>query len=140
MAGWRLADLIIGLAISAAILKVLHTAAGDISRRLMDRIDPDRVEHQLGHVDGIEAVDRVRVRWIGHELHAAADVALDRSVVLAATHDILEDARHHLLHTIPRLTGILLHANPAGCHHAHECLRHHDRPRDTQNELASRPY
>jgi cation diffusion facilitator family transporter len=131
MAGWELADPVVGLAISAAILKVLHTAAGDIYRRLMDQIDPalvDRLEHQLDHVDGIEAIDRVRVRWIGHELHADADVALDPSLDLGATHDILEDARHKLLHAVPRLTDVVLHANPAGCHHAHELVRHHDRP------------
>jgi cation diffusion facilitator family transporter len=130
MAGWRLADPVVGLAICAAILKVLHTAARDISRRLMDRIDPDlvdRLEHELAAVGGITAVDRVRVRWIGHELHADADVAIDRTLDLAATHDILEDARHQLLHTIPRLADVLLHANPAGCHHAHERLRHHER-------------
>lgn len=130
MAGWRLADPIVGLLISAAILQVLRTAARDIYRRLMDRVDPalvDRIEHHLGDVDGIETVDRVRVRWIGHELYADADVALDRTLDLAATHDILEDARHQLLHAVPRLTDVLLHANPAGCHHAHERLRHHDR-------------
>jgi cation diffusion facilitator family transporter len=130
MAGWRLADPVVGLVITAAILKVLHTAARDIYRRLMDRVDPalvERIEHELGHVDGIEAVDRVRVRWIGHELYADADVALERTLDLAASHDILEDARHQLLHAVPRLTDVLLHANPAGCHHAHERLRHHDR-------------
>lgn len=130
MAGWRLADPVVGLAISAVILKVLHTAARDIYGRLMDRVDPalvDGIEHELGHVEGIDAVDRVRVRWIGHELHADADVAVDRTLDLAATHDILEEARHHLLHTVPRLTDILLHANPAGCHHAHERVRHHDK-------------
>jgi cation diffusion facilitator family transporter len=130
MVGWRLADPVVGLAISAAILGVLRRAARDIYRRLMDSVEPDLVdllEHELGQVEGIEAVDRVRVRWIGHELHADADVAVDRSLDLAATHDILEDARHHLLHRIPRLTDVLLHANPAGCHHAHQRLRHHDR-------------
>jgi cation diffusion facilitator family transporter len=130
MAGWRLADPVVGLAICAVILKVLHSAARDIYRRLMDSVDPDlveRVEHELDQVEGIRAVDRVRVRWIGHELHADSDVAVDRSLDLAATHDILEDARHHLLHSIPRLTDVLLHANPAGCHHAHQRLRHHDR-------------
>jgi cation diffusion facilitator family transporter len=44
MAGWRLADPVVGLAICAAILKVLHAAARDISRRLTDRIDPDLVD------------------------------------------------------------------------------------------------
>jgi cation diffusion facilitator family transporter len=142
IAGWELADPIVSLAISVAILKVLNTAARDIYRRLMDQVDPDlvdRLEHHLDHVDGIEAIDRVRVRWIGHELHADADVALDSRIDLAAAHDILEDARHKLLHAIPRLTDVVLHANPAGCHHAHELVRHHDRPTAPNHELASRP-
>lgn len=129
MAGWQLADPIVGLAISVAILKVLRTAARDVYGRLMDRVDPmlvDRIGHELGHVAGIDAVDRVRVRWIGHELHADADVAVDSTLDVTTTHDVLEDARHHLLHAIPRLADVLLHANPAGCHHAHERLRHHD--------------
>lgn len=130
MAGLRWADPIVGLVIAAVILKVLHTAARGIYGRLMDRVDPalvDRIEAELGQVKGIEAVDRVRVRWIGHELHTDANVEVDRDLGLANVHDILEDARHALLHAIPRLGGVLLHANPAGCHHAHERLRHHDR-------------
>lgn len=130
MAGWRLADPIVGLVISVAIGRVLHIAARDIYRRLMDQVDPDlvdRLEHQLGHVAGVETVDRVRIRWIGHELQADADVALDRSLDLSSTHDILEEARHRLLHAIPRLADVVLHANPADCHHAHAMVSHHDR-------------
>ena len=128
MAGWQLADPIIGLAISAAILNVLRNAARDIYRRLMDRVDPDlvdRVEQQLTHVSGVQTVDRVRIRWIGHELHADADVALDPTLDLAAAHDVLEDARHELLHSVPRLGDILLHANPAGNPDAHRRTCHH---------------
>jgi cation diffusion facilitator family transporter len=128
MAGWRLADPIVGLAISAAILNVLRHAARDIYRRLMDRVDPDlvdQIEHQLAHDSGIHAVDRVRVRWIGHELHADADVALDPPLDVGAAHDVLEDARHRLLHNVPRLGDILLHANPAGRPDAHDRTSHH---------------
>lgn len=131
MAGWQLADPVIGLAISVAILNVLRHASRDIYRRLMDRIDPalvDRLEHELTHVTGIQAVDRVRVRWIGHELHADADIALDPALDLAAAHDVLEDARHHLLHAVPRLRDILLHANPAGRPNAHGRTCHHRLP------------
>jgi cation diffusion facilitator family transporter len=127
-AGWQLADPIVGLAISAIILNVLRHAARDIYRRLMDRVDPDlvdQVEHDLTHVRGIQAVDRVRIRWIGHELHADAEVALDPALDLAAAHDVLEDARHRLLHNIPRLGDILLHANPAGRPDAHSRTSHH---------------
>ena len=128
MAGWPLADPIVGLAISAAILNVLRHAARDIYRRLMDRVDPDlvgQVEHELTPVRGIEAVDRVRIRWIGRELHADADVALDPTLDLAAAHDVLEAARHRLVHRIPRLGDILLHANPAGRPDAHDRTNHH---------------
>jgi cation diffusion facilitator family transporter len=131
MAGWRLADPVVGLAISVAVLNVLRHAARDIYRRLMDRIDPelvDRIEDSLGHTHGVEAVDRVRVRWIGHELEADAEVALDPRLHLAAAHEVLEDARHRLLHEIPRLGDVLLHANPAGRSDAHDRTGHHRSP------------
>jgi divalent metal cation (Fe/Co/Zn/Cd) transporter len=73
----------------------------------------------------VSADDRVRVRRIGHELHADADVALDRTLDLAAAHDVLEDARNRLLHKIPRLGDILLHANPAGLTGADDRTSHH---------------
>ena len=68
MAGWRLADPVVGLAISVAILNVLRHAARDIYRRLMDRVDPELVDRMdaLAHTRGVQSVDRVRVRWIGH--------------------------------------------------------------------------
>jgi cation diffusion facilitator family transporter len=128
MAGWRLADPLVGVAISVAILNVLRHAARDVYRRLMDRVDPalvDRIEDALGHTRGVQAVDRVRVRWIGHELEADAEVALDPRLQLVAAHDVLEDARHRLLHEIPRLGDVLLHANPAGYSDAHDRTGHH---------------
>jgi len=129
IAGWVYADPLIGLAISAAIFNVLRHAARDIFRRLMDRTDPaliDRVEHQLHHIDAIESVDRVRARWVGHQLHVDADVVLDAHLDLAGAHDILEDARHRLFHTIPRLADALLHASPARqTDDPHAATRHH---------------
>ncbi|HET9443690.1 MAG TPA: cation transporter dimerization domain-containing protein, partial [Acidimicrobiales bacterium] len=128
MAGWDHADPVVGLAITVAILNVLRHAARDIYRRLMDRVDPDlvdRIEHELHHARGVEDVDCVRVRWIGHELHADAEVALAPDLSLADTHDVLESARHQLLHAVPRLADILLHPNPAGHDHAHDRTAHH---------------
>jgi cation diffusion facilitator family transporter len=130
VAGWPLADPVVGLVISVAILNVLRHAARDVYLRLMDRVDPalvERVEDALGAAPGVEAVDRVRVRWVGHELHADAEVALDPGLELATAHDVLENARHRLLHRIPRLGDILLHANPAGHAGAHDRTAHHRR-------------
>jgi cation diffusion facilitator family transporter len=115
LAGWERADPVIGLAISAAILNVLRIAARDIYRRLMDRVDPDlvaRIEHQLEDVDGIAEVGRVRVRWVGHELHADADVALAGTLALDATDVVLRAAQQRLVERVPRLCDVVLHARP----------------------------
>jgi divalent metal cation (Fe/Co/Zn/Cd) transporter len=68
---------VVGLVITAAILVVLRGAARDIYRRLMDSVDPelvDQIEEVLVAVPGVDGVDAVRVRWIGHELRAEADI------------------------------------------------------------------
>jgi cation diffusion facilitator family transporter len=129
MAGWRLADPIIGLAISLAIVSVLRVAARDIYGRLMDAIDPglvDQVDAQLAAAPGVRGVERVRVRWIGHQLHVDADVTLDAYIGLTEAHQVLEETRHRLLHDIPRLADALLHASPTSDHgDPHAITRHH---------------
>jgi cation diffusion facilitator family transporter len=129
MAGWRLADPIIGLAISLAIVSVLRVAARDIYGRLMDAVDPvlvDQVDAQLAAAPGVRGVERVRVRWIGHQLHVDADVTLDAYIGLTEAHQVLEETRHRLLHDIPRLADALLHASPTSDHgDPHAITRHH---------------
>lgn len=118
--GFEEADPIVGLLITVMILRVLQGAARDIYRRLMDSVDPalvERIEHTLGHVEGIEAVDSVRVRWIGHRLHAEAEIASAPDLSLAEAHDIAEEARHRLLHTIPGLGQAIIHTSPPGDPH-----------------------
>lgn len=129
LAGWRLADPIVGLVIGVAIIHVLRIAARDIYRRLMDGVDPelvDLVDEQLVATPGVRVVERSRVRWIGHQLHVDAEVALDADLSLTEAHDLLEDARHRLLHHVPRLADALLHASPVSDgDSAHALTRHH---------------
>lgn len=95
----------------------------------MDAVDPElvnQIDAQLAATPGIHGVERTRVRWIGHQLHVDADVILDAHLDLASAHDILEDARHSLLHHIPRLADALLHASPTTDHgDPHAITRHH---------------
>ena len=116
-AGWQQADPIVGLVITVAILAVLRSAARDIYRRLMDSVEPelvDRVEQVLAGVDGVEGVDSVRIRWIGHELRAEAEIVSDADLSFSAAHGIAEEARHRLLHEVPRLADALIHTSPCG--------------------------
>jgi cation diffusion facilitator family transporter len=115
-AGWSLADPIIGLVITVAILTVLRTAARDIYRRLMDAVDPDLVdaaESALSLQPGVLAVRTVRMRWIGHRLHAEAELSIDPATSLDAAHQLAHDAETTLIRAVPKLTSALVHAYPA---------------------------
>lgn len=80
MAGFPLADPIVGLIISAAIAVLLIGTVRSIGRRMMDGIEPDlldRAEHALEHTPRIRDVQDVRLRWVGHRLHGDALVIVD---------------------------------------------------------------
>lgn len=114
--GFPLADPIVGLLITAAILAVLRTAARDVFRRLLDGVDPamvDAAEQALAARPGVQAVRSVRMRWIGHRLHADAELDVDPALDLAQAHRIAHDAEHELTHSVPKLTTALIHAYPA---------------------------
>ncbi len=114
--GFPLADPIVGLLITAAILAVLRTAARDVFRRLLDGVDPamvDAAEQALAARPGVQAVRSVRMRWIGHRLHADTELDVDPALDLAQAHRIAHDAEHELTHTVPKLTTALIHAYPA---------------------------
>ena len=115
--GFPLADPIVGLVISAAIVVLLIGTSRDIGRRLLDGVDPrlvDEAEQTLLAVDGITAVDQVRLRWLGHRLSVDATVATDPALPVAAFHQLEHDAEHDLGHTLPSLGSVRL--NPAVDH------------------------
>jgi cation diffusion facilitator family transporter len=129
--GWQLADPIVGLAITAAIVLVLRDAAREVFRRVMDAVDPalvDRAEHALRKVEGVRGVGELRLRWIGHRLRAEVAVVVDGEATVRQAHAIAVAAEHALLHTVPRLTAALVHADPApvpGEADPHGELAHH---------------
>ncbi|MDI2030398.1 cation diffusion facilitator family transporter [Saccharopolyspora sp. TS4A08] len=129
--GFPLADPIIGLAITAAILFVLRDAAKQVLHRLMDAVDPrtvDLAEQAAAGVAGVRGVDRVRMRWIGHSLHAELAVAVDPALTVERAHLLAHDVEHALVHRVPRLTAAVVHTEPAtGADSAHALLAHHGR-------------
>ncbi len=114
--GWRWADPVVGLLIAVAIASVLVAAARDVLRRLLDAVDPalvDRAEAALKAHPDVQSVTRVRLRWIGHELHADAELTIDPALTLTAAHRLAHDAEHRLTHAVPRLSAAVVHAYPA---------------------------
>jgi cation diffusion facilitator family transporter len=113
--GFPLADPLVGLLITVTILAVLRTAVRDVYRRLMDAVDPglvDRAETALLTSPGVTAVRGVRMRWIGHNLHAEADLEIDGGVSVTEAHRLAHDAEHRLTHEVPRLRSAVIHAYP----------------------------
>jgi cation diffusion facilitator family transporter len=112
--GWRWADPVVGLLITAAILFVLKDAAREVYRRLMDSVDPQLVhaaEGALHRVDGVRGVGQVRMRWIGHALRAEADIVVDPHLTVVAAHRLAVAAEHALIHAVPRLTAATVHTD-----------------------------
>lgn len=104
--GFPLADPIVGIVISIAIFILLLGTIRSIGRRLMDAIEPDlldRAEHALEHVDGIERVERVRLRWVGHRLEG------DAIITAVAEHaDVREQAEASIHAHLPNVDEFLI--------------------------------
>src|SRR5215208_833412 len=114
--GFPAADPVIGILIAGVIGVVLIFAARDVFGRLLDRVDPELVDRAvtvLAARPGVSAVRRVRMRWVGHQLEADAELDVDPSLSLADAHTVAHGAEHELAHTIPKLSSAIVHAYPA---------------------------
>lgn len=128
--GFPLADPLVGLVITLAILFVLKGAATQIFHRLMDAVDPEltvSAERIVAATEGVEGEPHVRIRWVGHELWADAELTVDCDRSLSEAHAIAERAQHDLLHELPRLARVTVHVDP--CDHGgsdhHASTAHH---------------
>ena len=130
LAGFPLADPLVGLGITAAILFVLKSAATDIYRRLMDAVEPevvDAAEASLRSTPGVLDVEELRLRWTGHRVRAETGIVVDARLSLVEAHVIAVRAHHRLLHDVPKLIEVTVHVSPSedGDPGHHAVLAHH---------------
>jgi hypothetical protein len=112
---------------------VLADAARQIFRRLMDAVDPAltaAAEEAVRGTDGVEDLEELRLRWIGHRLRAEVAITVDAGATIVAAHDVAEDARHRLLHAVPRLHDAIVHTSPGrrADSDPHRMVAHHFDP------------
>jgi cation diffusion facilitator family transporter len=115
-AGYPLADPIVGLLITAAILVLVWHAAGVVLTRMLDGVEPealDAVAHAARHVPGVDDVAEVRGRWIGHRLAFELNVVVRPDLTVAEGHGIAKEVRHQILHHVPHAAGVTVHVDPA---------------------------
>ncbi len=133
IAGFPLADPLVGLLITIAILVVLRGATRDIYRRLMDAVDPVLTEQATATVSstpGVLGIEHVRLRWIGHRIIADAGIVVAHNLDLVAAHQIAHEAQHRLLHDIAKLADATIHVSPAAAPglDPHSEVAHHELP------------
>ncbi|HEY4666295.1 MAG TPA: cation diffusion facilitator family transporter [Anaerolineales bacterium] len=113
--GFPLADPVIGLAITALILRVLWSATKTVFLRMLDGVDPgvlDQMRHALNHVEGVVGASEVRARWIGHWLHGEVNLAVAADLSIREAHTVGIEARHAILHHVPYLSNVIIHVDP----------------------------
>ena len=115
--GFPLADPLVGLGITVAILFVLRDAGLQMWHRLMDAADPEVVQdlaREAALVENVQQVDDVRLRWLGHRLEADMRIVVDEDLPTRESHRLAEEVRHRLFHVQPKLASIIVHVDPCG--------------------------
>ncbi len=131
LAGYPIADPIVGLLITVAILFIVKDTAVTMWRRMMDAVEPEvveRIERAAVSVAGTEGVHDVRARWLGHRLEAELHIVVDEDMPTRESHRVVEEVRHALFHAQPRLAEINVHVDPCGHSGAdhHAVTAHHE--------------
>ncbi len=135
--GFPLADSLVGLGITLAILGIVWRSAKDILARALDGVEDgllDEIRQEARRATGVSSIGEVRARWLGHRLRAELNVAVPGHRTVAEAHAIALDVRHRLLHRLPHLNEAVVHVDPddrAGerhhrvSEHAHDGLAPH---------------
>ena len=138
--GLHIADPIAGLVITVVILTVVYSTSRSVIQRLLDAVDPHLVPSIYdiaSKVPGVEAVNDVRARWVGHTLHVAMNIEVDGTLTLVQAHTIAEEVRHGLFHQVKGVSEAIIHTDP----HSHDedyhaSMAHH--MQESQSPLVQR--
>jgi cation diffusion facilitator family transporter len=129
--GFPIIDPIIGLLIGVTVLFITKDATITMWYRLMDAIEPellDQAEAVVQRHDAVKQVHWLRMRWVGHRIHADLGIAVDANLTTAAGHQVAEELRHDLYHTIAHLGDAVVHIDPWSPNDAYHLLTAHHEP------------
>ncbi len=113
--GYPMADPVIGVLITAAIVGIAWSSGRAVFTRLLDGVDPevvDEIVQTASRTGGVKDVTEVRVRWSGHRLHAEVNVAVNPALSVEKGHEIAREVRHQLLHRLQYLSNASIHVDP----------------------------
>ena len=114
--GYPIVDPIVGILIGTAIVFIAKDATMRVWHRLMDAVDPqvvDQIEQYTSEVRGVERVDSIRVRWVGHQLHGEIGVELTGEPTFAESQAIVGSIHRTLLSQVRHLALVTVETVPA---------------------------
>jgi cation diffusion facilitator family transporter len=112
---YPLADPLIGLFITIAILRIVQDTGKSVFSRMLDGVEPDIVDEILQPVNEIEEVKdvtEVRVYWIGHRLYAEVNLAVGPLPSVKEGHSIA--LRDRMMHNLYYLSKVVVNVDPPG--------------------------
>ncbi|MCY3779088.1 MAG: cation diffusion facilitator family transporter [Chloroflexi bacterium] len=104
--GLPILDPIVGVVIALAIVGITWNAIKAIWYRMMDAVDPHLAEHVEAHaleLEGVLAIETLRLRWVGHRMYGVMKIALPADTTLEASGEIVRAVQHEARHVIPQL-------------------------------------
>jgi cation diffusion facilitator family transporter len=119
--GLAIADPILGLLITVAIVFALAGTVKQLYYRMMDAVDPtiiDELTSAAKSVPGVLAVHDVRVRWVGRELVATMHVDMDPKSTLEKAHAIAMQVEDAVRREVPA-ARLEIHMDPGTAPHTH---------------------
>jgi len=116
--GYPWADPVMGLVITAVLLKIVWESGQTVFSRLLDGVEPEILEslhHAVHHVPELEAsaLANLRSRWLGHRLHVEIDVMLPPTLSLQEAQGITDTVEEQLKGHLPYLGSIVVRAVPS---------------------------
>jgi divalent metal cation (Fe/Co/Zn/Cd) transporter len=122
--GLKIADPIVGVLITFAIVYVLAGTVKQLYYRMMDAVDPtivDEITSAAASVSGVLQVHDVRVRWVGRELVAVMHVAMNAKSTLEEAHSLALRVEDSVCHEVPA-ARLEIHMDPGTAKHKHSVV------------------
>lgn len=113
--GYPLADPIIGILMTLMIFKIVWESSIAVFIRMLDGVDPDlvdKIKSEASHVKGVIDVNEIRVRWLGHRLHAEVNITVAQALSVEEGHEIADEVRHVLVHRLQFISNAIIHVDP----------------------------
>lgn len=120
--GFTIADPLVGIGISGAIVYIMVGTVKTLYYRMMDAVDPtiiDEITDAAKKVEGVRGVHDVRARWVGRELVATMHVDYNPNATLKAAHAIGIRVEEAVCGEVPA-ARLEIHMDPGTADHRHE--------------------